>query len=270
MNPKNLKHWYLKHWGHRGGFRRVLSARATLSLLIVLGGLASIGCTKKAPEAPAAAMQDARYDVWAQKPVLQGEWNTVKTEGEEGEMVAVVFEDGWKIVGERVSGYSLYPEAIPFQVAARKVEDVPMYPCMDCHAKRKSDPTPRTVQDKHKGFVLKHDPRTWCLECHNSKDMNTLNARVDGQVRVVDMDLSYLLCSQCHFRQAKDWHYGGHGKRIGMWREPRVLRNCVECHPPHSPSIKPDKPAPPPLARTGLEHQVAKPSPWRRPWEDHH
>ncbi len=71
-----------------------------------------------------------------------------------------------------------------------------------------------------------------CFTCHNKEERDMLET--EAGVRV-DMDHSYQLCAQCHFRQKKDWVGGAHGKRITYWAGKRVVKNCVSCHNPHSP-----------------------------------
>lgn len=186
-----------------------------------------------------------------------------ETVGEEGELVEAVLEDGaWMIIGERVLGVPVY-ESAPFQVPARKFEDVPMFPCSDCH-KKDTDYRVRELKEKHTELELRHDKEMWCLDCHNGESMDGLISRG----KEIDMDLSYVLCAKCHFRQARDWHAGAHGKRIGLWRGTRVLRPCVVCHNPHSPKIRSPEVAPPPLVRTGLKSNEyaggAPHSPWKK------
>lgn len=190
-------------------------------------------------------------------------WDDVETLGDEGEAVEAVLEEGkWRIFGERLRGVPIYKTA-PFQVPARKVEDVPFFPCSDCH-KKDSDYRVRTLKEKHKDLELRHDKNMWCHDCHNGKAMDTLIGR---NKKVIDMDLGYILCGQCHFREAKDWHGGAHGKRIGLWRGTRVLQPCTTCHNPHTPAIQKDDPAPAPLVRTGLKRKVTDSRPPLAPWK---
>ncbi len=175
-------------------------------------------------------------------------WDRVETVGEEGELVEVVNEEGWKIVGERVLGVR-FNGALPFQVPARKVEDIPMYPCSECHKGNKVNNEKRRLKTKHADLKLDHgDGRFWCEGCHDGKRMDDLFT-ING--KAVDMDLGYLLCGQCHFREMEDWQHGVHGKRIGFWTGVRVFRTCTECHNAHSPGIKPYTPDPPPVAPKG-------------------
>ena len=71
-----------------------------------------------------------------------------------------------------------------------------------------------------------------CFTCHlkNQRDLLVTEAGVE-----VEMDHSYQLCGQCHFRQKKDWVGGAHGKRVNNWAGKRVVQNCTSCHDPHAP-----------------------------------
>jgi hypothetical protein len=81
------------------------------------------------------------------------------------------------------------------------------------------------------------------------------------------MDLGHLHCGECHFEQLKDWEFGVHGLRIGLFAGSRVLRTCTECHDAHRPQIQPDAPSPPPQARENLRAFLPKPRRHGRVWE---
>ncbi len=74
-----------------------------------------------------------------------------------------------------------------------------------------------------------------CLTCHDKDERDYL---VTEKGVKVDMDHSYQICSQCHFRQNRDWVGGAHGKRIGYWVGKRVVQNCASCHDPHTPHFE--------------------------------
>jgi hypothetical protein len=132
----------------------------------------------------------------------------------------------------------------PFKVPPRK-EQLSYYPCLDCHDDNDiNNPNERVLTEEHESITLQHGGRRfWCPTCHNLTNMDTLRSLKD---RRIDFNRSYLLCGQCHFERQRDWFVGGHGKRIGNWNGDRVILLCVECHNPHSPSIKPKRPDPPP------------------------
>lgn len=137
----------------------------------------------------------------------------------------------------------------PFQVFSRS-EQLEAYPCSDCHEDEPVNSRERKLTEDHEDKLLDHGGgRFWCLTCHGSKDKDTLTS-LKG--KPISFDASFILCGQCHFQRQKDWYFGGHGKRLSGWLEPRRVKVCPECHDPHSPSIKPFKPSPPPKVRKGL------------------
>ncbi|MBI3992448.1 MAG: hypothetical protein HY342_04180 [Candidatus Lambdaproteobacteria bacterium] len=129
---------------------------------------------------------------------------------------------------------------MPFRVPPRK-EQLQYYPCMDCHEDEEINILEEhTLTEEHETLKLEHGgERFWCPTCHNLNDMNHLRSMKD---KPIDFDESYLVCGQCHFERQSDWFRGGHGKRIGNWNGEKIILVCVECHNPHSPSIKPKKP----------------------------
>jgi hypothetical protein len=107
------------------------------------------------------------------------------------------------------------------------------FPCQTCH---KGVEAPVSSPRKaHWQIELKHAPESvmQCSTCHLGQDMNHLHT-LGGQS--IGFDHSDRLCAQCHSRQAKDWAGGAHGKRVGGWAPPRVVKTCVECHNPHAPA----------------------------------
>ena len=189
-----------------------------------------------------------------ESPASAGEkaqaWDQIETVGEEDEWVETVYDDGkWIIIGERGIGIPWY-DVEPYQIPIRKWEDIPMYPCSDCHDKWPVNHEQRPMVEEHTDLVVDHgDGHFWCTGCHDGRGLDFLVSK-DG--RFIDMDLSYIQCGECHFEELKDWEYGSHGLRIGLWRGTRVLRNCVECHNAHSPAIAPIEPNAPPKIRGNL------------------
>ena len=191
-------------------------------------------------------------------------WDEIETLGEEDEMVEIVFEDGWTIIGERGEGIGVY-DAPPYQVAIRKWEDVPNFPCSDCHNKRDIDYTRRVLVEDHQKLVVDHaNNRMWCTDCHDGEGLDYL---VSKNGRPIDMDLGYLQCGGCHFREFKDWEYGAHGKRVGLWRGTRVLYTCTECHNAHTPQIALEEAVPPPGVRKNLAGFTQPAASHPRMWE---
>jgi hypothetical protein len=178
-------------------------------------------------------------------------------------------------------------DAPPFKVVPR-TDRIGAFPCTQCHDNKLVDRRVRELQEEHLKIEFRHGGgRFWCYDaCHRGTDMDRL---VSLRGRPIEYDESYKLCQQCHF-QRLDWYFGGHGKRsgawpdqreippvaaelkvesredIGRWRGERVILNCTECHDPHSPSIKPFEPSPPPKVRSGLVRRAAPPA-HPRPWE---
>jgi hypothetical protein len=179
-------------------------------------------------------------------------------------------------------------EAPDFKVAPR-LDRIRDYPCTHCHDNKFVDTRVRELQEEHTKLVFEHGGgRFWCYDaCHKGTDMDNL---VSLRGRAVSYDESYKVCAQCHY-QRLDWYFGGHGKRqgawedqreipataeelrvedraqIGRWTGERTILNCTECHDPHSPSIKPFEPSPPPKVRSGLRPPSAKPEPEPKIWE---
>jgi hypothetical protein len=169
------------------------------------------------------------------------------------------------VTDAEIPGRPSTQNAVAFEVPPRK-EDLEMYPCSDCHEGEIPNLEERELEDEHEDLVFNHgDGRLWCHNCHEPDDPGKL---VSLKAQAIDLDDAYLQCGECHFRQQRDWYFGAHGKRIGFWDGPRRIYSCPECHDPHSPSIKPFVPSPPPLPRKGLIRAVtsreAHPKVWER------
>lgn len=120
-----------------------------------------------------------------------------------------------------------------------------IFPCSDCHSQDDVvDRTPRPV-DAHEDIVFEHDAENrWCLDCHDAQNRDKLHL---ASGTLIDFTESYRLCGQCHGPKLRDWKAGDHGKRTGNWNGKKEYMLCVSCHNPHSPSIKPITPKPPPI-----------------------
>jgi hypothetical protein len=179
-------------------------------------------------------------------------------------------------------------EAPPFTVVPRQ-DRIRNFPCTKCHDNKFVDSRVRELRDEHTNLTFEHGGgRFWCYDaCHKGTDIDSL---VSIRGSRIPYDESYKLCGQCHY-QRLDWFFGGHGKRqgawedqgkipatadelkvedrsqIGRWGGERAILNCTECHNPHSPSIKPFEPSPPPNVRSGLSRQPLPRAPIPKIWE---
>lgn len=142
-----------------------------------------------------------------------------------------------------------------------------MYPCSDCHAWRKINATPRKLERPHNNFELKHSlhgkGEFWCFTCHDLENPQGLKD-LDGNH--LTSQESYLLCSQCHSRQAKDWAFGAHGKRVGGWNGRRQSLDCAACHYQHAPAHNSRAPLAGPTIRARLD----RPAHWKTNGSNHH
>jgi hypothetical protein len=140
--------------------------------------------------------------------------------------------------------YPLFSDAPPMTVIPRK-KTADLHSCRDCHEWAESNPTPRALNEPHV-FSLNHGihgkGKFWCFTCHHLDEDGGLRT-LEGEK--LDFDQAYVVCSQCHSRQTRDWFFGAHGKRIGNWRGERQVLNCTVCHYQHSPRVEPRAPRPP-------------------------
>lgn len=115
-------------------------------------------------------------------------------------------------------------------------DKIERYSCSHCH--KPDSPEAEQIARAaiaHGDIKLVHGGREKplsCFTCHSEEKRDLL---ITESGATVDMDHSYQLCAQCHFRQKKDWVGGAHGKRVGAWAGQRVVKNCTACHNPHSP-----------------------------------
>jgi len=165
--------------------------------------------------------------------------------------------------------YAVFKGVPPFEVVPSQ-RDPGMHPCSSCHQWVKSDPSPRNLKKPHDGFQLDHGLHGkgsfWCFTCHDLQGSGGLRT-LEGEK--LDFNDAYILCSQCHSRQARDWVYGAHGKRVSGWQGKRQVLNCTACHYQHRPGLKPREPKTGPVVRMGLD----RPAHWvtqdQRPAPDH-
>ena len=123
-----------------------------------------------------------------------------------------------------------------FRTETRK-DKIERFRCSQCHNDRDVKIV-KAAEIAHGDIVLVHGGKERplsCFTCHKKNDRDSLVTEAGIKV---DMDHSYELCGQCHFRQKKDWVGGAHGKRISNWAGRRVVKNCTSCHDPHSPRFE--------------------------------
>ena len=187
----------------------VLTLLPLLFLLAACGGSGEGGGASQHDDTPPAAAGGAAGHGLSSAPYLAG-LATVRVEGD-------------------------YPR--PFLVTARSGK-IGRYPCASCHdrpLKNLKAGLPPKMRGTHREIARPHAPASTlaCQDCHeDAGGMNHLRL-ADGSR--VAFDHSYRVCAQCHFQQARAWAGGGHGKRLGGWAAPRVVKNCAGCHNPHDP-----------------------------------
>ena len=111
------------------------------------------------------------------------------------------------------------------------------FKCSQCHNNKRVNLV-NAAEMAHGDIVLNHgadDKPLSCYTCHKKDARDYLITEAGTEI---DMDHSYQMCGQCHFRQKKDWVGGAHGKRVSHWAGQRVVKNCTSCHDPHSPHFE--------------------------------
>ncbi len=123
-----------------------------------------------------------------------------------------------------------------FWTETRK-DKIERFKCSQCH-NNKEVKIAQAAEIAHGDIILVHGGKKKplsCLTCHKEDERDLL---VTEKGVKMDMDHSYQMCGQCHFRQKKDWVGGAHGKRVSYWAGKRVVKNCTSCHDPHSPRFE--------------------------------
>ncbi len=128
-----------------------------------------------------------------------------------------------------------------FRTETRK-DKMERFKCSQCH-NNKPVTVANAAKIAHGDIALDHGSREKPLSCFTCHDREERAQLITEGGQRVDMDHSYELCGQCHFRQKKDWVGGAHGKRMGYWAGTRVVKSCASCHDPHSPHFKKRWPA---------------------------
>ena len=123
-----------------------------------------------------------------------------------------------------------------FWTETRK-DKIERFKCSQCH-NNKSVSVAQAAEMAHGDVILNHgspDKPLSCYTCHNKEERDFLVTEAGTKI---DMNHSYQMCGQCHFRQKKDWVGGAHGKRLSYWAGQRIVKNCASCHNPHSPRFE--------------------------------
>ena len=123
-----------------------------------------------------------------------------------------------------------------FLTETRK-DKIERFTCSKCH-NHTNVTIVRAAEMAHGDITLGHGGPTKplsCFTCHSKEERDFLVTEAGNKV---DMDHSYQMCGQCHFRQKKDWVGGAHGKRVYYWAGERVVKNCASCHDPHAPRFE--------------------------------
>ena len=123
-----------------------------------------------------------------------------------------------------------------FRTETRK-DKIQRFSCSQCH-NNKPVRVASAAEIAHGEIALNHGSEARPLSCYTCHKKDERDFLVAEQGTKIDMDHSYQMCGQCHFRQKKDWVGGAHGKRISHWAGQRVVKNCTGCHDPHSPRFK--------------------------------
>jgi len=127
----------------------------------------------------------------------------------------------------------------------KRITSIESFPCSNCHTKDlralKAEGS-GDMQKAHWNIKIEHagDETMQCNTCHSETDLNKLNSITGSNI---DFDESYKSCAQCHSTQHAEWQGGAHGKRVGGWVPPRIVKSCVECHNPHKPAFESRWPA---------------------------
>lgn len=137
--------------------------------------------------------------------------------------------DNTVVVKERYQGGRFWTET--------RKDKIQRFTCSKCH-NNENVTIVGAAEMAHGEIDLVHGGQTKplsCYTCHSKDERDYLETEAGVKV---DMDHSYQLCGQCHFRQKKDWVGGAHGKRVYYWAGKRVVKNCASCHNPHSPRFE--------------------------------
>ncbi|MGL1936466.1 MAG: cytochrome c3 family protein [Fibrobacterales bacterium] len=114
--------------------------------------------------------------------------------------------------------------------------------CANCHQgalnTQMQKNRPSEVKLSHWDKKLNHGP-AGILQCATCHDYDATQPVLKSAMKNnLDFSQVYQTCQTCHNDKVRDWAFGAHGKRVGGWAPPKVIRNCTGCHNPHDPSFK--------------------------------
>ena len=127
--------------------------------------------------------------------------------------------------------------------------------CKNCHEGHSlKEMRGREHKRSHWNIKLHHASKKImnCQTCHHKDEVWLFN---EG-TQAVKANHTPKLCSQCHFKQKRDWEAGSHGKRLTGWQYERAIKNCVSCHNPHSPGFEKRWPKVAPYRPTNNEERL--------------
>jgi nitrate/TMAO reductase-like tetraheme cytochrome c subunit len=118
--------------------------------------------------------------------------------------------------------------------------------CQLCHIKRQNQevfvPKKNATQKEHFEIQVSHGSlKKSCNDCHDINNSNLLFSPAT-------FENTSVLCFRCHIERSAEWQNGVHGKKSGSWKNVTIYQ-CIDCHDPHSVSIKKMEAKPAPIIR---------------------
>jgi len=128
---------------------------------------------------------------------------------------------------------------VAFYVESR-TKKIVHFECSECHSKPLTSlrsEAPVSGKKAHWDIALNHAHSSImkCNTCHNMDEAPDRLLSLQSDTLLYAH--SYKLCGQCHSTQYKDWQGGAHGKKLGGWSQPRIIKTCTGCHNPHRPAF---------------------------------